>query len=89
MIEEPETWKPNRVEPEISLEWKDLRIDIKYCGNDLPDEVLDYACGPGVRPVPPPAPIKVLFRLIVNKILTPRQAESAHQVQIWQAFLQS
>ena len=42
MIEEPETWKTNRVEPEISLEWKDLRIDIKYCGNDLPDEVHEF-----------------------------------------------
>ena len=49
--------------------------------HELPEEVLDYACGPGVRPVPPPAPIKVFFRLIVNKILTPLPAESAQQVR--------
>lgn len=35
-------WKTNRAEPEISLEWKDLKIDIKYCGNDLPDEVHEF-----------------------------------------------
>eukprot|EP00090_Calanus_glacialis_P005529 TRINITY_DN14286_c0_g1_i1.p1 TRINITY_DN14286_c0_g1~~TRINITY_DN14286_c0_g1_i1.p1 ORF type:complete len:860 (-),score=202.55 TRINITY_DN14286_c0_g1_i1:162-2741(-) len=28
--------------PEISLEWKDLTIEIKYCGNDIPDEVQDF-----------------------------------------------
>ena len=46
-MEDPETieglvWKTNRVEPEISLEWKDLKIDIKYCGNDFPDEVHEF-----------------------------------------------
>ena len=28
--------------PEISLEWTDLRIEIKYCGDDIPDEENDY-----------------------------------------------
>jgi len=28
--------------PEISLEWKDLTIEIKYCGNDIPDEVQEF-----------------------------------------------
>jgi len=28
--------------PEISLEWKDLIIEIKYCGNDIPDEVQEF-----------------------------------------------
>ena len=35
-------WKLKRVEPEISLEWKDLKIEVKYCGNDLPDEVHEF-----------------------------------------------
>ena len=28
--------------PEISLEWTDLRIEIKYCGDDIPEEDNDY-----------------------------------------------
>jgi len=28
--------------PEISLEWKDLTIEIKYCGTDIPDEVQEF-----------------------------------------------
>ena len=49
--------------------------------HELPQEVLDYACGAGVRPVPPPAPIKdPYFRLIVSRILSPRPPEAAHQV---------
>ena len=32
----------SRPEPELSLEWKDLRIEIKYCGNDIPDEVQEF-----------------------------------------------
>ena len=28
--------------PEISLEWTDLRIEIKFCGNDIPEEDQGY-----------------------------------------------
>ena len=31
-----------RIEPEISLEWTDLKIEIKYCGSDIPEEDLEY-----------------------------------------------
>ena len=56
--------------------------------NVLPNEVLDYACGPGVRPVSPPPPITdPTFMLIVNKIQTPPPAESAHQIRgKWKSY---
>ena len=37
--EESEGLYEKMAEPEISLEWKDLKIEIKYCGHDIPDEV--------------------------------------------------
>ena len=48
----------------------------------LPKVIMDYACGPGVRPVSPPPRIRApSFMAIVNRILYPRPAESAHQAQ--------
>merc|ERR1712079_602620 len=40
--EESEGLYEKMAEPEISLEWKDLKIEIKYCGHDIPDEVQDF-----------------------------------------------
>ena len=49
--------------------------------NLLSKEVLDYACGPGVRPVPAPPLIKEKsFMTIVERIQNHRPAASAHQV---------
>ena len=42
VIEEGQVGDRRKKDPEISLEWTDLRIEIKYCGNDVPEEDQDY-----------------------------------------------